>query len=229
MNFKFNKSHKKFSLISISILMIAYLILFTGCDNNKTEIRNNHNKSMSEIIKEIREDECNSSFTEIIYASKDKVILCGAVGLIAYDINDEKIYRALDLKSIDMNYMQGSKYTIFSISDDSNKILMYNSSNEKLRYLYDIENDKLEKTNIEDLSDPYLNVGEIDTETYDKFSKKYTDADIQFDCTFYNIDKDNICYLIHPNKCKYYKKISPLQLVVLNKNTNTEKIYDIFK
>lgn len=63
---------------------------FVGCDTT--------NKP----IEEIKESQ-NITFTKIAYASKDRVILYGSIGLIVYDIVNQQIYRALNLKSIHMN------------------------------------------------------------------------------------------------------------------------------
>lgn len=85
-------------------------------------------------------------FIKIAYASKDKVIFHGTIGLIVYDIQNQKICRAIDLQSIHMNLIQSDDITIFKINEDASQILMYNEPNTKDRYLYNIENDSLEKT-----------------------------------------------------------------------------------
>ena len=43
------------------------------------------------------------------------------------------------------------------------------------------------------------------------------------------IDKSNICYLIEPKEYGAKREISHLQILILNKDTNKEERYTIFK
>ena len=243
MNFKFKNIGEKSNLISIFILIvicISFLInsskisltkntVDTLKNNNIIKNKNNHhNSKIDAIIKEAEEGKLDTSLTGIVFASNDKVILCGDMGLIAYDIYTEKIYRLLDLNSINLTNMNGHYNIVFSAIDNGNKILMYNSLDEKNKYIYDVENDKLEKTNIDSLSNPNFSADNVNSENFEIFEKRYSGLSIDFDCSFYKIDENKICYLNHSNKSKSSKKVSSLQLSILDKNTNTEKVYDVF-
>lgn len=87
---------------------------------------------------------------ELIYGSKQRVILYDYWGLIVYDLEQCKIIRAVDLSSIGMNHIQGDQYTQVRVNKDGTQILMYNLperyADPKLIYLYDIESDFLTET-----------------------------------------------------------------------------------
>lgn len=180
---------------------------------------------MNEVVEEIEKSQIGL-FTKIAYASKDKVILYGPIGLIIYDIQNQKICRAINLKSIHMNLIQGDDITTFKVKEDGTQILMYNKSNTNDRYLYDIENDVLEKTNIKEFTNEYGVINKFnEINPYnDERLKKYKDMEF-FD--YINIDKSSICYLIHPSEDMDLKGISHLRILIINKETNEEEIYTI--
>jgi hypothetical protein len=137
------------------------------------------NKTRNEVIEDIKKSQINC-FTEIVYASKNKVILYVPIGLIVYDIVNKQIYRAIDLKTIKMNYVQGDIVTIFKINKDENQLLMYNDGfkdalNNEDKYIYDIENDTLQKTDIKELPN------EFDTRNSftDEYFGKYENTDME--------------------------------------------------
>ena len=188
------------------------------------------NKTRNEVIEDIKKSQINC-FTEIVYASKNKVILYGPIGLIVYDIVNKQIYRAIDLKTIKMNYVQGDIVTIFKINKDENQLLMYNDGfkdalNNDDKYIYDIENDTLQKTDIKELPN------EFDTRNSftDEYFGKYENTDMEIGSSCFIMDDTNICYLIYPrkNENEDYRGISDLQIVIFNKDTNKEERYALF-
>lgn len=87
---------------------------------------------------------------ELIYASKERVILYDYWGLIVYDLKQSKIIRAVDLPSMGLNHIQGDQYTQFQVNKDGTQILMQNQpleyANPKHTYLYDIKLDSMTET-----------------------------------------------------------------------------------
>ncbi|GAA0077018.1 hypothetical protein UT300005_13960 [Clostridium sp. CTA-5] len=229
--FKLKNIYKNriFNMILVLIMIITLENYFIGCGTkNIKEIKTSKetsDKNMNEVIKEIRESQI-ACFTEIAYASKDKVILHGDVGLIVYNMVNKQIYRAIDLKCINMNHIQGDKVTILDVNKDANQILIYNDDiddkDDKDIYLYNIENDTLEKTDTKKFTPDYDKRDYFDFERF----KKYTDMDIVSNC--FKIDDSNVCYLIYPKESGGAEGISYLQIVILNKETNEEKRYTIF-
>lgn len=220
------------SIVLVVIMSITFESYFVGCGTKNKNIENIKiskevsNKNLNEVIKEIKESQI-ACFTEIVYASKDKVILYGPIGLIVYDIANKQIYRAIDLKSINMNHVQGDIVTMFQVNKDENKILMYNDYGEdKNAYLYDIENDTLEKTNTKKFTTDYNTTNYFEFEKYDEWAKKYDDMEIG--SNWVQIDDSNICYLIYPKKLEGSRGLAGMQIVILNKGTNQEKRYSVF-
>jgi hypothetical protein len=150
------------------------------------------------------------------------VVLYGPNGLIVYNIGNKQIYRAIDLKAINMNHIQGDTVTIFNVNKDENKILMYNdNSDDKNIYLYDIEKDTLEKTDTKKF-------------TPDDNKSKYCELE-NFDDDYMiagsncvQIDDSTICFLIYPKELDGNKGTSGMQIVILNKDTNKAERYNIF-
>lgn len=177
---------------------------------------------MNEVVKEIKESQI-AYFTQIAYASKDKVILYGPIGLIVYDVANKQIYRAIDLKYINMNHIQGDTVTIFDVNEDENQILMYNDyEDDKNIYLYNIDNDTLEKTDTKKFTPDYDKTNYFDAEHFEK----YDNMEIASNC--FRIDHSNICYLIYPKELGGLKGIADLQIVILNEDTNKEERYAVF-
>lgn len=223
---KKNNNSRILSLILLSIIIVTLGNCFIGCSTkNNKEIKTAKeisNKNMNEVIKEIKESQV-ACFTEIEYASKNKVILYGPIGLIVYDIGNKQITRAIDLKSINMNHVQGDTVTIFNVNKDENKIIMYNDyGDDKNIFLYDIEKDTLEKTDNKKFTPD------------DKITKyceleKYEDAYMIAGANCVQIDDSNVCFLIYPKELDGNKGTSGMQIVILNKDTNKEERYNVFK
>ena len=130
-----------------------------------------------------------------------------------------------------MNYVQGDIVTIFKINKDENQLLMYNDGfkdalNNDDKYIYDIENDTLQKTDIKELPN------EFDTRNSftDEYFGKYENTDMEIGSSCFIMDDTNICYLIYPrkNENEDYRGISDLQIVIFNKDTNKEERYALF-
>ena len=225
---RFGRIYKNriFNIVFVIIMITTLENYFVGCGTkNIEEIKKSKevsSKNMNEVINEIKESQI-ACFTQIAYASKDKVILYGPVGLIVYDIVNKQIYRAIDLKSINMNHIQGDTVTIFDVNKYENQILMYNDyGDDKTIYLYDIDNDTLEKTDTKKFTPGNDTTNYFDAECFEK----YDNMDIVSNC--FRIDDNNICYLIYPKELDGAKGISDLQIVILNKDIDKEERYTIF-
>lgn len=224
------KNIYKNRIIKITFIIVMFTIFcncFIGCNNTNEKL---NNSNMDKVVEEIEKSQIGL-FTKIAYASQDRVILYGPVGLVVYDIQSQKIYRAIDLRTIHMNIIQGDEVTIFKVKEDGSQILMYNDlmynkSNANERYLYDIENDELKKTDIKDFPNENNVNNKFDGMNHfdDECLKKYNDMEV---LDYSHIDKNIICYLIHPKEDEVLKGISHLKILVENKDTNNEKIYTI--
>lgn len=216
------RNKKKLSLLTVVFIIIS---VFVGCRNNEVA---KINKNMDEIIDEIKKGEYGGSFTDLIYVSKDKAILRGAVGVMVYDLEKQEISRALDLKDIDMNNIQGLEITFYGVDNTGSKIIMFNTADSgaeiknKNTYLYDIEKDKLDIVDNREFEDRYVGIKEGDYDVYRKYSEKY--SPMEFGSYYGEIDDNTLCFLGHDRS----DKKSPLKLLIVNKVNNEEKLYDIF-
>lgn len=217
----------------MSMLISCVLICscFTGCNNNEKTIAVNNNtsqnlniKTKDEVLAEILKSQI-SCFTEIAYASNDKVILNGTIGLIVYDLINKKISRAIDLTSINMNHIQGDTVTIFEVSKDGSQILMYNDPSSDDKYLYDVESDSLEHTSLKGFTDKYIHLPLSDSDIHN-FTDKYLEENDDIDMAhFAKIDDNTICILEYPEDLN---KISELKVMIINKDSGLKNIYNIF-
>ena len=65
-------------------------------------------------------------------------------------MDNERIYRSIDLKTIDSNYMQGSTHTEVSVSKDGKTVYIDNIGDgyDEFMYEYDVEKNKLTETKV---------------------------------------------------------------------------------
>ncbi len=108
-----------------------------------------------------------ASFPKMAYASEKRAILYDYWGLLIYNFNERKIEQLLNLKSLDANHMQGEKAAHIEVSADGEQILLYNESDQKERFIYDIENKKLSYTKIDSFTEnAYDKIMESGGKTY---------------------------------------------------------------
>jgi len=177
------------------------------------------------------------AFTEIAYASKDRVIINSDFSLMVFNLNEEKIIRAIDLKEIDMNHMQGDIVTIVRVKNDGSEVLMYNDAfyineeakknnpcDDKSIYLYKVEDDTLNKINTNNMDDYYDGKREEDYIGSDNntYLSKYKDWH-NLDCR--HIDEKNICFLLQNNEDSGKVGFSRFKILIVNTETNEEKVY----
>lgn len=233
------KSRKGVSvLLCICLMMFGTSVCLYGCNRNTDNIngknaqRKLNNEDMSKVIEKIKNNQ-HPFFTELVYVSQDKVIFNGTVGLIVYDLQNRVIARAIDLTDLHMNLIQGDDVTIFESDEDGSKILMYNdiftykytddgdfvkTEKEELegRYLYDVESDTLEKTDIEKIENKYA-LHRFERENTEDCDKEYLNSAY--------IDKNTICTIAVP---KGSDKMSEVQIVISDEQGNERDIYHVF-
>lgn len=130
-----------------------------------------------------------------------------------------------------MNHIQGDEVTIFKVKEDGSEILIFNDSDHNNAYLYNIENDKLSKSDISNFNDEYKGPHYFEDE-YNKvdyynheYIKKYGDMEL---LDYAHIDENNMCYLICPSKIGGAKGLSNLKIIIVNKDSNEDGVYEIF-
>lgn len=79
------------------------------------------------------------------YADDNIVVFHGYFGLFVYDLNNQKIVRAVDLISIGCNYTQGDDYCEVKVSEDGAFVYLHPISLSDM-YVFDISRGKLYKT-----------------------------------------------------------------------------------
>lgn len=181
--------------LSLLIVISIIISVFAGCRNNEPA---KINKNMDEIIEEIKKGEYGGSFTDLIYVSKDKAILRGAVGIMVCDLEKQEISRALDIKDIDMNNIQGLETTFYGVDETGSKIIMFNTVDSgaeiknKNTYLYDVEKDKLDLIDSRNFEDRYVGIKEGEYNVYTKYSEKY--SLMEFGSYYGEIDDNTLCF-----------------------------------
>lgn len=201
---------------NIFLLIIMFLLLFIITISNSNDLA--FKKVHSTIINDYL---ITHDMVLIDYASKDRVIFHYGAVFFVYDVHEEAIYRSIDMKPINKNYINGDIYTEVIISYDGNYAYFFNLGIETddVMYKYDIEQDKVKKMKLEQIDDKYqvLLTEDIQPDNYKKLAGAYSP-------TICRIEDDILVYLYCPSL-----KLKDLQVVFLNETNQNKKVHDIFK
>lgn len=158
-----------------------------------------------------------ATMPELDYASKARVIFHSYFGLFVYDIEKEQIYRSVDLKEIDSNYMQGSVYTEVSVSKDGNTVYIDNRGEgyDEFMYQYNVDTNELTKIKAKKITDRYV-PGDIT----DKISLAHAGA---ASATYGQIDEDTYAYLWNENST-----VGDFKLIIYNEKDYSSHSYNVF-
>ncbi len=88
-------------------------------------------------------------FPRLLYASDERAVLYGSEELLVYDFQQGRIEQLLDLKAVDLNYLHDSGAAHIEASDDGGQLLLYNEPDPTERFIYDIDEKRLEYTDLE--------------------------------------------------------------------------------
>lgn len=197
------------------LLMLTLSTAFVGCSFNGgkeikveesqkeeasiSEIKNEEviNKSDFDSVIEKTKKEQAAAFTELAYVSENKVVINGDISLMVYDLKEEKITKALDTQSIGMN-------RIHDIGEDSLSRADYKTFNDDYEYY----RYKYEEINYYD----------------NEYTNKYKDYSL---CDYRYMDENNICFLLCPKELQRKGGLAEFKLLLVNKETNEEKLYSI--
>ena len=100
------------------------------------------------VLKELSKEEAANAiygavFPRLVYVSEERAVLYDYWGLLIYDLKHRGIEQLLDLKSADLNHIQGEQTTHIEVSTDGKQILLYNEPDTKERFVYDIDDKRL--------------------------------------------------------------------------------------
>lgn len=155
------------------------------------------------------------------YASKERAIFYYSFGLFIFDIQNQKIYRSIDLKAIDSNYINGSTYTEILTTTDGKTVYIYNMGDkaDNFMYVYDVEANKLTKVNRNETKDKYnvMLTAENPPDGYKNHEGAYSPV-------IARIDKDTFAYMYSENLIA-----KDLQLIVYNEINHSKEIYNVFR
>ncbi|MCM1105943.1 MAG: M56 family metallopeptidase [Blautia sp.] len=101
----------------------------------------------------IAEAEYGAVFPRLVYASDKRAVLYDYWGLLVYDIGNQRIEQILDLKAVDLNHMQGERVTHVEVSADGAQILLYNEPDTKERFVYYIDDKRLEYSDLDSFAE----------------------------------------------------------------------------
>ena len=196
------------------IITLLLSVIFIGCGNLSS--KNDENKEEVQIgietITEITPSEAKVDeetwigvdVATLNYASEDRIVFHGNFGLFVYDLNSEKVLRAIDVKSIGCASTQGDNLCEVSVSKDGNIISLHPSSSEDM-YIYNVEKTKYEK-----LDDKL--------ETLPMYESYYT-YDEEYTYSYIKLIDGETSYLKTPQS----NMAIDLQYI------KNDKVYDIFK
>lgn len=202
------------------IWLIAVLpTIILGC-GNISHNDNSHKEDISkrdEMIKTIipteikvdLETHIGVDMATINYASNDRIVIHGNFGLFIYDLNEEKIIRGIDVKSIGCGSTQGDNVCIVSVSNNGNIIRLHPSSSKNM-YIYNVENNTLIRTKYEKSNDELKTlILEDEFKTYDR----------EYCYSYIKLENEEVSYL----RCPQSNMAIDLQYI------KNDKVYDIFK
>lgn len=206
-------------MIYCVIMTLLLSIIFIGCGS----LSNKNDKSKVavpigvETITEITPSEAKVDKETFIgvdvatlnYASDDRIVFHGNFGLFIYDLNTEKVIRAIDVKSIDCGSTQGDNVCVVSVSKNGN-IISLHPSNSEYMYIFNVEKNTIIKTKYQELDD--------------KFEK------LPMDESYYTYDEEyTYSYIKLTNGETSYLKAPRSNMAIDLQYIKNDKVYDIFK
>lgn len=186
LNAKQNKKGYKF-IFGIALLLIVSN-LFISCDKNVSaphETSKIDNTVSGDLWELPREDEdlvqrialkgYGADMPVLEYASDKIAIVSAYWGIAVYDLEKERLWRVVDLVSIDMSHTQGDFCRVILVNKEGTQIIIgrmfKDPENPVPSYLYDIEKDKLEVTTMEYFDNYPNNMYSLDSEEVKNFFK----------------------------------------------------------
>lgn len=130
----------------LSILLVVVLLFaMVGCKGKEINQPENLKAVNIDLIKK---QDLGNMMPRILFTHEGKVAFWGTFGFFVLNGEDGSIYRSLNLEAIDHNHFIGEYVTRFLISEDFNKIYIYNEgeNNEivgETYFYYNIEEDVL--------------------------------------------------------------------------------------
>jgi hypothetical protein len=153
---------KRILLLILNIFLITTFLF--GCGNPYKKQNENLHSEEKSVIHSINiepttpkwslDQITGADMADIDYASKDIVIFHGYFGLFVYDLNNSKIIRSLDLKSINCSATQGDSYCEVEISNDGNTVQLHEMNNKKM-YVYSVPDNTLHEMNYSQMKDSF--------------------------------------------------------------------------
>lgn len=178
-------------------------------------------------------------FPQLVYVSAKRAVLYDYWGMMIYNVEEEKIDQILDLPALDLGHIQGETVTSIEVSEDGRQILLYNGPKTKERYLYYIDEKRLEYTDLEHLESAYDGI--IWEEDRDPYAVLYDTDPVD---TSLLTKGENISYLQNTAKIAYlsqdslytgkekkfhHQDMEGLSLVIKNHSLGEAQVYPLFE
>ncbi len=198
------------ALIAICVLIMGYFYVSSQESNYAKKVD----------ITKLEDVQIVNDMVLMAYASKEKAIFYYSFGLFVYDIQKQKIYRSIDLKSIDCYYINGSTATEVISTPDGRTVYIYNMGDkaDNFMYKYDVEANKLTKMNRSEIKGRYKVVL-----TNDNPPDGYEEHGGAYSPTMALIDKNTVAFMYAES---FMAK--NLQLIVYNRINNEKEVYNVF-
>jgi hypothetical protein len=139
--------------VVVCVLLLSFLVSCSHNQSNSQEILLGEVPEKDKaLVAKMALSSIGADLPRLAFASENIAVIHDYWGLIVYDLNEQRICRAVDLSAIGLNYTQGDDASEAIVNKKGTQALlrkiMNSQENPSQNYLYDIVNDKLVKTDI---------------------------------------------------------------------------------
>lgn len=106
------------------------------------------------------------AYPKPVFASEQRAVFYDYWGLCIYDVQNRRIEQILDLKAAELCFIQGDTVTHIEASKDGKRLLLYNEPNTTERFVYHIDEKRLEYAEFAAFEDSFDSIFENSDGTY---------------------------------------------------------------
>lgn len=157
-------------------------------------------------------------FPQLIFASSQRAVVYDYWGLLIYDVKNQEIEQLLDLPAVGLCNIQGDKVTHIEVSNDGKQLLLYNEPDTQKRYVYYIDEKRLEYSDLDKFKENHYEgltfIGEKETALTEDGRTAYLTLD---------------SLVTEAGEPFHEGDMQGLSLVISDRSLGTGKIYPLFR
>lgn len=163
----------------LACIWIAFFVSACAGDNIKNDNASGEKIEVQE-AKVSRGQTLGADMAEIYYGSEEEIVFHGSFGLFVYSLEEEKIIRSVDVGEIGCSYTQGDFACCVEVNSEGTEVRMHSIS-EDYMYVYDVENNILNKREYEPMEEKIQMIKTPDSVKKNDGSTSHSFLSIQYE------------------------------------------------